>query len=89
MPKFRKTRSPERQVQAIVGRLVNLGVLRRGPARTASARTIDNYADCLLQIARALAEDDRELWDLDRESAEDYLRSRAAYLGQKALDMQR
>ena len=89
MPRFRRTRSPERQAQAVVGRLVNLGVLRRGSAPTASARTIGNYADCLLQTARVLEKDGRELWDLDRHSAEQYLRGRAADLGQKALDMHR
>ncbi|MXY17198.1 MAG: site-specific integrase [Acidobacteria bacterium] len=89
MAKFRATRAPERQVDAVVGRLVNLGVLRRGDAATGSSRTIDNYADCLLQVARRLARKDIELFDLDRGSAEDYLRGRAADLGQKALDMQR
>ncbi|MDE0442584.1 MAG: hypothetical protein OXL38_10735 [Gammaproteobacteria bacterium] len=81
MPKFRRTRAPERQARIIVGRLVNLGVLRRGPAPTASARTIDNYRDCLLQIARHLEKDGLELFDLDRKSAEDYLRTRSADLG--------
>ena len=33
MAKFRATRAPERQVDAVVGRLVNLGVLRRGARR--------------------------------------------------------
>ena len=89
MPKFRKTRSPERQAEAVVGRLVNLGALRRNPARPASVRTIANYRDCLLQIARRIAGDGLELRDLTPESAVEYLRSRTGDLGQKALDMHR
>ena len=89
MPKFRRTRSPERQTEAVVGRLVNLGALRRNPDRPASVRTVANYRDCLLQIARRLAADGLELRDLTPETADDYLRSRSGELGQKALDMHR
>ena len=89
MAKFRSTQSPERQADAIVGRLVNLGALRRNPTRPASVRTVANYRDCLLQIARRLASDGRELWDLTPDSAVGYLRSRGGDLGQKTLDMHR
>ena len=64
MPKFRKSRSPERQAEAVIGRLVNLGALRRNPDRPASVRTVANYRDCLLQVARRIADDGRELRDL-------------------------
>ena len=87
MPKFRSIRSPERQAEAVVGRLVNLGALRRNPARPASVRTVANYRDCLLQIAGRIAPEGRELRDLTPETAVEYLRSRTANLGQKALDM--
>ena len=73
----------------MVGRLVNLGALRRNPARPASVRTVANYRDCLLQIARRIAKDGLDLRDLTPESAVGYLRSRTADLGQKALDMHR
>ena len=73
----------------MVGRLVNLGALRRNPARPASVRTLANYRDCLVQIARRIADDGLELRDLTPESATGYLRSRTADLGQKALDMHR
>jgi len=89
VPKFRSIRSPERQAEAVVGRLVNLGALRRNPARPASVRTVVNYRDCLLQIARRIAAEGRELRDLTPETAVEYLRSRTADLGQKALDMHR
>ena len=89
MPRFRSPRSPERQAQAVVGRLVNLGALRRNPKRPASVRTVANYRDCLVQIARKIAPDGRELRDLDPDSAVGYLRSRVDELGQKALDMHR
>ena len=89
MPKFRRTRSPERQAEAVVGRLVNLGALRRNPDRPASVRTVANYRDCLLQIARRLTADGLELRDLTPETAADYLRSRTGDLGQKAIDMHR
>ena len=89
MPKFRSIRPPERQAQAVVGRLVNLGALRRNPKRPASVRTVANYRDCLLQIARRIAPGGRELRDLTPETAVEYLRSRTADLGQKALDMHR
>ena len=88
MPKFRRT-SPERQAEAVVGRLVNLGALRRNPNRPASVRTVANYRDCLLQTARRIARDGLELRDLTPESAVDYLASRKADLGQKAIDMHR
>ncbi len=86
MPKFRKTRSPEDQARAVVGRLVNLGVLRRNPNAPASVGTVRNIRQCLTQIARHLAGDGLELLDLDPARANAYLRSRAADLGQKALD---
>ena len=89
MPKFRSIPPPERQAQAVVGRLVNLGALRRNPKRPASVRTVANYRDCLLQIARRIAPDGRQLRDLTPETAVEYLRSRTADLGQKALDMHR
>ena len=73
----------------MVGRLVNLGALRRNPKRPASVRTVANYRDCLLQIARRIAAEGRELRDLTPETAIDYLRTRTADLGQKALDMHR
>ena len=88
MPKFRRT-SPERQAEAVVGRLVNLGALRRNPDRPASVRTVDNYRDCLLQVARRIAGDGLELRDLTPESAVHYLAGRRADLGQKAIDMHR
>ena len=89
MPKFRSIPPPERQAQAVVGRLVNLGALRRNPKRPASVRTVANYRDCLLQIARRIAPDGRQLRDLTPETAVEYLRSRTSDLGQKALDMHR
>ncbi len=89
MPKFRSPRSPERQAEAVTGRLVNLGALRRNPNRPASVRTVANYRDCLLQVARRIAADGHELRDLTPETAVEYLRSRTADLGQKALDMHR
>ena len=89
MPKFRSIRPPEQQAQAVVGRLVNLGALRRNPQRPASVRTVANYRDCLLQIARRIEPEGRELRDLTPETAVEYLRSRTADLGQKALDMHR
>ena len=88
MAKFRRS-SPERQAEAVVGRLVNLGALRRNPNRPASVRTVDNYRDCLLQVARRIAGDGLELRDLTPASAVDYLASRRADLGQKAIDMHR
>ncbi|MDE0368337.1 MAG: site-specific integrase [Gammaproteobacteria bacterium] len=88
MAKFRKS-SPERQANAAIGRLVNLGALRRNPSRPASVRTVANYRDCLLQIARRIAPDGRQLRDLTPESAVGYLRTRTADLGQKALDLHR
>jgi len=89
VPKFRSIPPPERQAEAVVGRLVNLGALRRNPKRPASVRTVANYRDCLLQIARRIAPDGRELRDFTPETAVEYLRSRTADLGQKALDMHR
>ena len=73
----------------MVGRLVNLGALRRNPNRPASVRTVANYYDCLLQIARHIAAKGMELRDLTPETAVEYLRTRTADLGQKALDMHR
>ena len=86
MPKFRKSRSPEQQARAAVGRLVNLGVLRRNPHAPASVGTVRNIRQCLTQIARHLAGDGLELLDLTPARANAYLRSRTADLGQKALD---
>ncbi len=86
MPRFRKSRSPEQQARAAVGRLVNLGVLRRNPHAPASVGTVRNIRQCLTQIARHLAGDGLELLDLTPTRADAYLRSRAADLGQKALD---
>ena len=80
MPKFRSIRSPERQAEAVVGRLVNLGALRRNPGRPASVRTVANYRDCLLQIARRIAPEGRELRDLTPDTAVEYLPSRTADL---------
>ena len=40
-----------RQADAVVGRLVNLGALRRNPNRPASVRTVANYRDRLLHHA--------------------------------------
>ena len=73
----------------MVGRLVNLGALRRNPHRPASVRTVANYRDWLLQVARRIAADGLELRDLTPESAVDYLAGRTGDLGQKALDMHR
>ena len=89
MAKFRSPKPPERQAREVTGALVNLGALRRNPARPASLRTVQNYRDCLLQVARRIAADGRELRDLAPDTAEAYLRGRAGELGQKALDMHR
>ena len=86
MPKFRKLRSPEHQARAAVGRLVNLGILRRNPNAPASVGTVRNVRQCLTQVARHIAGDGLELLDLTPAKANAYLRSRAADLGQKALD---
>ena len=86
MPKFRKLPSPERQATAAVGRLVNLGALSRNPGKRPSTGTVRNVRQCLTQIARHIAPDGIELLDLTPASANAYLRSRAADLGQKALD---
>ena len=89
MPKFRKLPSPERQAGDAVGRLVNLKALSRTPGKRPSRGTVRGVRQYLTQIARHIAPDGLELLDLDRASAEDYLRSRAGDLGQKALDGQR
>ena len=89
MPRFRSTQPPERQAASVVARLVEKGALRRNPARPPSLRTVANYRDCLLQIARRIAADGRELRDLDADAAVEYLRTRVDDLGQKALDMHR
>ena len=86
MPKFRKIRSPEHQARAVVGRLVNLGVLRRNPHAPASVGTVRNYRQCLPQVARHIAGAGLELLDLTPARANAYLRSHAADFGQKALD---
>ena len=89
MPRCRNLKPPNRQAAEIVGKLVQLGSLRRNPNRPASVRTVANYHDCLLQIAKRITAQRLELRDLTPESATDYLRSRAQELGQKALDMHR
>ena len=73
----------------MVARLVENGALRRNPARPPSVRTVANYRDCLLQVARRIAPRGLELRDLDRATAVEYLRTRVDDLGQKALDMHR
>jgi len=88
VPRFRSRRSPERQAEAAVGRLVNLGALRRNPHRPASVRTVDNSRQCLTRVARDLAVEGRELRDLTPETALAYLRTRTDF-GQKHLDMHR
>ena len=72
----------------MVGRMVNLGALRRNPNRPASVRTVDSYRACLTRVARDLARDGRELRDLTPETAIAYLRTREDF-GQKHLDMHR
>ncbi len=52
MPRFRAALPPERQAEAAVGRLVNLGALRRNPNRPPSLRTVANYRACLTRVAR-------------------------------------
>ena len=71
-----------------MGRLVNVGALRRNPNRPASVRTVDNYRHCLTRVARDLAREGRELRDLTPETAIEYLQARADF-GQKHLDMHR
>ena len=89
MPKFRKPHPPSARPKPWSARLVNLGALRRNPDRPASVRTVANYRDCLLQIARRIAGDGLELRYLRPDTAVDYLRSRSADLGQKVLDIHR
>ena len=89
MPKFRKLPSPEQQARATVGRLVNVEALSRTPGKPPSNGTVRGVRQHLTQIARHIAPDGVELLDLDPERADAYLRSRAADLGQKALDGQR
>ena len=86
MPRFRRLPSPEQQARAAVGRLVNLGALSRTPSKRPSTGTVRNVRQCLTQIARHIAPDGIELLDLTPARADAYLRSRAADLGQKALD---
>jgi len=86
VPKFRKLPSPEQQARDAVGRLVNLGVLSRTPGKKPSRGTVRGVRQYLTQIARHIAPDGLELLDLDRDKANAYLDSRAADLGQKALD---
>ena len=71
-----------------MGRLVNLGALRRNPNRPASVRTVDSYRQCLTRVARDLAAEGRELRDLTPETAIEYLQARTDF-GQKHLDMHR
>ncbi|MDE0343436.1 MAG: site-specific integrase [Deltaproteobacteria bacterium] len=89
MPRFRSTQPPERQADSVIARIVDSGALRRNPARPPSVRTVANYRDCLLQVARRIAAEGRELRDLDAGTAVDYLRTRVDDLGQKALDLHR
>ena len=86
MPKFRKLPSPEQQARAAVGRLVNRKVLSRTPGTTPSNGTVRGVRQYLTQIARHIAPDGLELLDLTPARADAYLESRAADLGQKALD---
>ncbi|MCY3732287.1 MAG: hypothetical protein OXF98_13180, partial [Rhodospirillaceae bacterium] len=65
MPRFRSTQPPERQADSVIARIVESGALRRNPARPPSVRTVANYRDCLLQVARRIADEGRELRDLD------------------------
>ncbi len=89
MPKFRKLPSPEQQARATVGRLVKVEALSRTPGKTPSNGTVRGVRQYLTQIARHIAPDGLELLDLTPARADAYLRSRAADLGQKALDGQR
>ena len=89
MPRFRSTQPPERQADSVIARLVDSGALRRNPARPPSVRTVANYRDCLLQVARRIASGGKELRDLDANTAVDHLRTRVDDLGQKALDLHR
>lgn len=89
MPRFRKTQSPERQVDSVMAELLRLGVLRRNPNRPPSLRTVDSHSCNLLQIARHFADHGRELRDLDPESSTAYLEGRVDDLGQKMLDSYR
>ena len=50
-------------------------------------RTVANYRDCLIQIARRIAPEGRQLRDLTLESAVEHLNSPTADPGQKAPDM--
>ena len=88
MARFRRRRSPERQAEAAVGRLVNLGALRRNPNRPASVRTVDNLRQCLTRVARDLEAQGLELRDLTPGTAVKYLEDHA-HFGQKHLDMHR
>ena len=89
MPRFRSTQPPERQADSIIARIVVSGALRSNPARPPSVRTVANYYDCLLQVARRIGAGGKELRDLDANTAVDYLRTRVDDLGQKALDLHR
>ena len=89
MPKFRKLLSPEQQARDAIGRLVKRKALSRTPGKPPSNGTVRGVRQCLTQIARHIAPDGVELLDLTAERADAYLRSRAADLGQKALDGQR
>ena len=89
VPRFRSTQTLERQAASVVARLVENGALRRNPTRPPAVCTVANYRDCLLQIARRIAADRRELRHLDGDAAVEYLRTRVDDLGQKALDMHR
>ena len=71
-----------------MGRLVNLGALRRNPNRPASVRTVDNLRQCLTRVARDLEAQGLELRDLTPETAVAWLEAHA-HFGQKHLDMHR
>ena len=71
-----------------MGRLVNVGVLRRHPNRPASVRTVENYRQCLTRVARDLEAEGLELRDLTPETAVKCLEDHA-HFGQKHLDMHR
>ena len=80
MPRFRSTQPPEGQAGTVVAQLVDSGALRRNPDRPPSVRTVANYRDCLLQIARRISPQGLQLRDLDPATALQYLRTRAARL---------
>ena len=76
VPRFRSTQPPERQAGTVVAQLVDSGALRLNPDRPPSVRTVANYRDCLLQIARRISPQGIELRDLDPATALQYVRTR-------------